>query len=103
MFHWVGILCPSGVLLRTDEPPHWVQSTFGLPDLECDSDLAASAASKFPPIKLQLAIARATIANFFMLTLEWLFTTKAQSTQRHNCLVFSLCALRAFVVPKCFY
>ena len=41
MFHSVGMLCPSGVLFRSDEPPHWAQSTFGLADCELGTDLAA--------------------------------------------------------------
>src|SRR6478672_5664646 len=53
MYHSVGILWPSGVLFRTEEPPHWVHSAFDLPNLELGVDLTESAAGDETVMRVQ--------------------------------------------------
>src|SRR5712671_5717320 len=94
MFHSVGILWPSGVLFRTDEPPHWVHSAFDLPDLELGIDRAKSAANVYPQFKLQLEITKATIVSFFMLSLERYLRQSTQRIRRERRkTIRSLCSL----------
>src|SRR5262245_20435774 len=101
MCHSIGMLCPSGVLFRAADPPHWVHSAVSLPDLELESDLAASAAIANSQAKLKLAIVRAVIDRFLMLVPEEDLPPRTRRTQREriwNC--FVLCVLRVFVTLK---